>query len=344
MAKKRRVSSFGDFDVRGLDKDTLTIAGKKLRVRIGEVPQADLLFFVENPRIHSLLHSDGTEPTQEEIQEQLEGLEHVRELIQDIRRNGGLIDALMVRSGTREVIEGNSRLAAYRCLVKEDPIRWGKVKATLLPEPVESVVIDVLLGQYHLKGKAEWPPYEQAGYLYRRVTNHGASVDGLAAELGLGTRLIRQMIATYAFMVEKKDTQRDRWSYYYEYIRSNRIKRARDRFPKELDSVVVRMIKSGKFEKAQDLRDKLPIICSSSGKALDKFVTGTLDFDGAYDLAEHGGGTNASYRKVETFRKWLAEPEVQQRLAACPPPVLKRVVFEVRHLQRVLKAFAKKLH
>lgn len=343
MSKKRRASSFGAFAIRGLDEDTLTIAGKRLRVRTGEVPQAELLFFVENPRIHSLLHSDGTEPTQDEIQEQLEGMEHVKELIQDIRRNGGLIDAVMVRSGSREVIEGNSRLAAYRCLVKEDPIRWGKVKAILLPEPVESVVIDVLLGQYHLKGKTEWPPYEQAGYVYRRVNNHGASVDDLAAELGLGKRRIKQMINAYAFMVEKKDTHRDRWSYYYEYLRSNQIKKARDRFPRVLDSAIVKMIKSGQFETAQDLRDKLPIICSSSGKALEKLVTGKVAFDEAFELAEDRGGTNTSYRKVERFRKWLAEPEVQERLGTCPPKVLKRVAFEVRQLQRVLKAFEKKL-
>lgn len=344
MTKRRGISSFGAFDVRGLDQDTLTIAGKRLRVCVGEIPQSDLVFFVENPRIHSLLHSDGTEPTQEEIQEQLQGMEHVKELVQDIRRNGGLIDALMVRSGTREVIEGNSRLAAYRCLAGEDPIRWGKVKATLLPEPVESVVIDMLLGQYHLKGKAEWPPYEQAGYLYRRVTHHGANVNALAAELGLGKRRIGQVIEAYSFMVEKKDTVRDRWSYYYEYIRSNQIKRARNKFPEELDAVVVEMIKRGKFARAQDLRDKLPVICSSSGKALLKFATGKLDFDEAFDLAEHGGGTNAAYRKVERFRKWLADPEVQEDLAAAPPQVLKRVAFETRQLQRVLKALEKKLN
>src|SRR6266516_3293481 len=155
MSKKRRVPAFGEFATRGLDEGTLTIAGKKLKVRIGEVPQSELLFFAENPRVHSLLHSDGTEPTQEEIQDQLEGMENVKKLVQDIRRNGGLIDALIVLSGSREVIEGNSRLAAYRCLAREDPIRWGKVKVTLLPEPVEGVVIDVLLGQYHLKGEME---------------------------------------------------------------------------------------------------------------------------------------------------------------------------------------------
>jgi hypothetical protein len=338
----RSRSSFGAFDVRKFDEDTLIIAGKRLRVRVGEIPQVDLEFFVENPRIHSLIHADGTEPTQDEIQEQLEGMENVKELVQDIRRNGGLIDALIVRSGTREVIEGNSRLAAYRCLSRENPIRWGKVKVTLLPEPVESVVIDVLLGQYHLKGKTEWPPYEQAGYLYRRVHNHGATVEDLTGELGLGRKKTKHMIEAYEFMVDQKDNKRDRWSYYYEYIRSNLIKKARSLYPK-LDAVVVRLIKSEEIEKAQDLRDQLPVICASSGKALEKFVSGKMDFAQAYELAERRGGTNAPFRKLEKFRKWLAEAEVREALAECTPAIQKRIAFEVRHLRRLLDVLDKKL-
>jgi hypothetical protein len=342
MSKKLPAATFGEFSTRGLDEGTLTIAKRKLSVRTGEVPQTELLFFAENPRVHSLLHSDGTEPTQEEIQDQLEGMETVRELIHDIRRNGGLIDALIVRSGSREVIEGNSRLAAYRCLAREDPIRWGKVKVTLLPEPVESVVIDALLGQYHLKGKTAWLPYEQAGYLYRRVHHHAESVEDLAAELGLGKQRIGQMVTAYEFMVEKKDNARGRWSYYYEYIKSRQIKKARGLFPR-MDSVVVKMIKSGEVEKAQDLRDKLKVICTSRGKALEKLVSGKLDLDAAYDLAEHHGGTNTPFRKLAKFRTWLAESEVRQRLADSPPAVLKRVAFEVKWLRRLLEALAKKL-
>ncbi len=342
MTRKDSMASFGKFSIAGLDEDTLTIAAKKIRVRTGEVVQQSLRFFVENPRIHSLIRSDGTEPTQEEIQTQLERMDHVKELVHDIRRNGGLIDALIVRSGTCEVIEGNSRLAAYRCLSREDPIKWGKVKATLLPEPVESLVIDVLLGQYHLKGKTEWPPYEQAGYLYRRVNNHGFTVAELAAELGLGKKRIKQMIDTYSFMVERGDNQRDRWSYYDEYIKSRRIARAREKLP-GLDSLVVSKIQSGEIKRAQDLRDMLPVICSSPGKALDKFVTEKLDFEEAFELAAHRGGTHASYRRLEKFRKWLAEPEIQHGLAECPLSVRKRVEFEVRHLRKVLESFEKKL-
>jgi hypothetical protein len=41
--------------------------------------------------------------------------EHVRDgLVKSIKHNGGLIEAILVRKGV--VLEGNSRLAAYRIL------------------------------------------------------------------------------------------------------------------------------------------------------------------------------------------------------------------------------------
>ena len=52
----------------------------------------------------------GREPDQEDIYSELLEQEHVRELKEDIRLNGGLIDPLIVRDGTLEVLEGNSRL------------------------------------------------------------------------------------------------------------------------------------------------------------------------------------------------------------------------------------------
>lgn len=340
MTKKAK--GFGSFDIRGMDEDTLTIAGKRIRVRVGSVPHADLQFFVENPRVHSLLRADGSEPTQEEIQEQLQTMEHVRELIQDIKRNGGLIDALTVSSESREVIEGNSRLAAYRCLALEDPIKWGLVKVVLLPEPVERVVVDVLLGQYHLKGKKEWPPYEQAGYLYRRVTNHGMTVPGLASELGLSKKRITQMIETYAFMVECKDIVRERWSYYDEFIKSRKIAKAREKFPR-LDRVVVKMIQGGEIPRAQDLRDKLPVICASSGKTLERFASGKLDFDEAFDLAEDGGGKNTGYLRLKKFRTWLAGKDEQDKLLDAPPAQYRKVAYEIKHLGRLIERLEKRL-
>ncbi len=98
-------------------------------------------FFTENPRVYSLVRSDSSEPSQEQIQERLLDMEHVKELIQDVKQNEGLIEPLIVKDGTFEVLEGNSRLAAYRYLAKGDPIKWGRIKCTLLPSDISEALV-----------------------------------------------------------------------------------------------------------------------------------------------------------------------------------------------------------
>jgi hypothetical protein len=104
--------------------DSLLILGTKVPTTTQMLPQRNLRFFVDNPRVYSVVRANGKEPSQEEIEQQLGALEHVRELREDIKRNSGLIEALIVRDGTLEVLEGNSRLAAYRQLVTKDAFKW----------------------------------------------------------------------------------------------------------------------------------------------------------------------------------------------------------------------------
>src|SRR5262249_34871434 len=157
-----------------------------------------LHFYPENPRIYSLLrHDDNHEITQEAIEAQLLEMEHVRALKEDIKRNGGLIEPVIVRDGTFEVLEGNSRLAAYRALAKGDPITWAKMKCMLLPSDISESLVFALLGQYHIKGRKDWAPYEQAGFLYRRHKKQNVDVQTLARELGQSLKTVKHLIETY---------------------------------------------------------------------------------------------------------------------------------------------------
>ena len=74
--------------------------------------QHQLRFYPKNPRIYSMVWENDEEPTQKEIEETLGVMDHVKELIQSIKANGGLLDPLLVRDGDNVVLEGNSRLAA----------------------------------------------------------------------------------------------------------------------------------------------------------------------------------------------------------------------------------------
>jgi hypothetical protein len=87
----------------GTEQETLLIRGVDVPVRTTILPQADLRFFVDNPRVYSILRAAGDEPSQTEIERKLLEMDHVKALIQDIKRDGGLTDPVVVRSGKLEV-------------------------------------------------------------------------------------------------------------------------------------------------------------------------------------------------------------------------------------------------
>lgn len=323
-------------------RGTLTIRGQEVPTQVVDMRQTELRYFVENPRVYSLLHGDGRAPTQEEIERTLQSMEHVKELVQDIRDNGGLVDPLVVRDGTFDVIEGNSRLAAYRALAKTNPIKWARIRCTLLPSDIAPALVSALLGQWHLKGKKEWLPYEQAGYLYRRHTDQGTSIDELAAEVGLGRHKVARLVDVYTFMVAHHDRKRDRWSYYDELLKSRKIAKVREAHP-GFDALVVGKIQSGEIRRAEDVRDLLPIVCESKPRVLQKFLSGAVTLEEAHERAVEAGGDYTPYQRLAKFRKWLAQQDVQDSLAGADGQIRTQIAFEVKQLNRLLGGLAKKM-
>ena len=320
--------------------ETLLIREQEIPVVTTTLPQGSLKFFVDNPRVYSVLRKHGTEaPSQEEIQARLLDMEHVRELIQDIRRDGGLTDPIIVRSGTLEVLEGNSRLAAYRRLAKLDPIKWGTIKVRLLPEDMDEKLILALLGQYHLKGKTAWPPFEKAGFLYRRHKEHNIPVDQLAREVGESKQRVSRMVEVYQFMVDHGQEEKARWSYYDEYLKSRFIKGVRN---EEFDRKIVEKIDSGDIPRAVDVRDKLSVICRAP-KQLKKFRSGEYDFQEAYEWAVESGADSTPYAKLSRFRSWLATQEAETALARTGGETRQKVIYELTKLSPVVEKMLKKL-
>ena len=294
--------------------DSLLIRGVTVPTQTMMLEQSKLIFFVDNPRVYSVLRGNGKIPSQEEIRDRLLELEHVKRLAQDIKANGGLIEPLIVKDGTFEVLEGNSRLAAYRHLAKTDPIKWGLVKCTVLPATVSDSLVFALLGEFHIKGKKDWAPYEQAGFLYRRYKQQGTSdFKALALEIGMSSKKVKHLIETYEYMLSKDEVDINRWSYYDEYLKSNKIKHARKEFP-QLDEIVVQKIDSEEIKRAVDLRAQLPVICSAPGAALSKFISGEWTFDKAYKHACRCGGDNIPLRKLVAFRKWVTDGSTKDTL------------------------------
>ena len=314
-------------------EEKLTLRGEEISVQVGIVPQVELMFYLENPRLYSIIRTEGQEPTQEDIQETLSKKEHVKQLVKSIQENGGLIDPVIVLGGENIVLEGNSRLAAYRILAEKDPIKWGKIKVKILPNNIPESSIFALLGEYHIIGKTDWAPYEQAGYLYRRHKNHNIEIATLASEIGLSSRSVGHLIHVYQFMLDKNERDVNRWSYYDEYLKSNKIKKARDEYP-ELDQIVVNKIRTGEIAKAVDVREGLRKICEAGGKTLHKFASKNLDFEESVQSAEDKGAGDYALQRLRKFKDWVVGLECEEDLIELNGELKKRCIFELEKIKK----------
>ena len=317
----------------------MNIRGQLIPVKTGMLKQAELRFYRDNPRVYSVVHGNGGQPTQDEIESALRKLDHVKDLVHDIKSHGGLIEPLLVRDDSYDVLEGNSRLAAYRILADKDPVTWGKVKCTVLPASIDPSLVSALLSQLHLKGKKEWPPFEQAGHVYRRFDRDKLSHKELSVETGLPTSKIKTLVAAYRLMVERGDDEPSRWSYYLELVKSRKIAKAREAHA-DFDDVVLEKIGT-EIPNAQALRDRLPVICDNS-RVLKKFLTAKLTFDEAHEQAVAGGSADALLARVTKFRSWIAQNDNQDALVNSHKQILDKVKFEVNRLQKILSSLEKK--
>lgn len=316
-------------------QDTLTIGRREIQVKRGIIPQQELRFYPDNPRIYSIIQAGEVTPTQSEIEERLSKLDHVKQLVQSILATGGLTDPLIVRDGDLMVLEGNSRLAAYRLLAKLEPIKWGVVKVMLLPDDISDNLVFALLGQYHIIGRQDWQPYEQAGYLYRRVENQKSSETAVANELGLTRAKVRNLIAVYRFMVEHEDNNVDRWSYYEEYLKSRPIKKARSDHPK-LDERFVNAVKSGEVSMAIEVRDKVAKVARGGDRSIRIFLSDTDTLDRAVLSAVDRGVDNELLSQFKRFRGVINDRKMLNDLEAMQPEQLNKCLFELGKIDQRL--------
>ena len=327
-----------------LDKKTpegqypITIRSQKFILPIHEVRLKDLRYYQENPRVYSALHNGQGAPGQEEIEAHLQDDEHVRELKLQIEQNGGLMEPLFVREATMEVVEGNSRLAAYRLLEVDNGVTWSHVRCALLPPEIDDSLVMSLLAQLHLTGKKNWIPYEQAAIFYRRKTKEKIPIPQLANESNLKEQQIRHRIGVIELMIQSNDNQLSRWSHYDEFLKSRTIQKACANHPGLADEIIDQ-IKSGKIKRAQDVRDKLKVVCSGQ-KQIKQFVNGA-SLDQAFENAQSSSGDNKVFTKVNAFRLWLAETENKTLIKSAPASKKVALSYELGEIQRHIESLLK---
>ena len=286
--------------------DTLTIGKTKITVKIMELNQADLNFYSENPRVYSSLNSDGTVPSQEDIEEHMKKMDHVRDLANDIKQNGGLMEEIIVRDKDFVVLEGNSRLAAYRILCEQDAITWAKMKCKVLPYDIKEDLIFKLIGQFHIKGKKPWEAYEQASYLYRRTQQTKMHIDMIADELGIKKNDAKNMIEAVKLMQKRGEPDTHKYSYYYEYVKDPNIRKYRD--TTDIDDKVCEQISKGEIEEAKDIRKlgKVAKVNDKQSKRLMKeYISGDVSLYDAHDAMDDNGKLEPAVTKLKSFRNYI---------------------------------------
>lgn len=287
---------------------TITIGNHQVQAEEVERKQSDLLFYPENPRVFNAINGVlGSNPSQREIETHMKGLEHVKTLRQSIEANGGLLEPIIVRKNI--VLEGNSRLAAYRILAASDPIKWGMIKCDVLPDDTSDELVTLLLGTIHIIGKTPWSPFEQAGYLTRAISKTRKSIDALAHEMGLSKTSAQAFIRVYQMMVEADDTIPSKWSYYFELDKRKDIKEADENNPTMgIKQTVIDMIKENKIPRAQDLRDIGKVVKAkgeNAEEALEGLLSGELSIQQAKELVQEETKLASLQTKADSFCEFL---------------------------------------
>lgn len=316
----------------------MTLGKKEFEVEVCELNQADLKFYIENPRIYSIVNINGVEPSQEDIEEQLCNMDHVKQLKLSIESNGGLIDPLIVRNGDFTVLEGNSRLAAYRLLCSKDPIKWGKIKCKLLPENIDDAAIFALLGQYHIIGRKDWDPFEQANYLYRRQQNTRLPIEFMAQELGISKQKAKKMLEVIEFMIKSGDLNKRHWSHYEEYLKNPGIKKYRDTNP-DIDDTIVASIKADEIKDAKDMRklgEIAKISDKQSKKVMVKISKGEISIYDGYSELDDAGKFDDVIKRLNSFRLYIADASIKKQIKTSKD-IHDKANFEIKKIISILE-------
>ena len=325
-------------------EDYIDISGTRINVRIEELPVLQLRFYEENPRVYTILRSNGGTPSQDEIEEHMLSMEHVKTLRQSIKEVG-LIDPLIVRDGDFVVLEGNSRLAAYRKLVKEDPIKWGKVKCKILPKDIEQSTVLTILGQYHIVGRKDWSPFEQAGFLVRGLEATKVKIEEFAKSLGLSAANAKKCVEVYEYMKEQNDLNPARWSYYEEFLKNKAIKNIVKEHP-ELEGKVVEDIKTGKIHEASDIR-KLGDIAKSKSKtgkkALIQYKEGKITLEKAYEHVKETGALDEDLQRMKRFKEFINDSDLEDKFCDISEDLKNKLQYEIKAILKRLQVIQTKL-
>lgn len=329
---------------------TITILGQEIPLGFAKEPVDGLRFLPDNPRVYAVTHGKpgfremSPEQQQDLIFEALREEPSVKNLKKDILRHKGLLERILVRKDTNEVVEGNSRLAVYRLLRNEAADGcWDEIPCRLVSSLTEDQQA-AYLQQIHVTGKTQWSAYEKANFAYVHRSERDWSVKRIAALFGESEATIRRKIAVIEMMAENRDPDREHFSYYdVLYGIQQNAKRERDR--SLLWTTVLGQIRGMKSDESADrytameLRRRLPDVMKKP-KIEKRFAAGKISLEDAFQSARISR-VEERLRKALTMLRDITKTDMraldQPRLNAFKQDA-RKAKREVERLNKIVEA------
>ena len=233
-------------------------------------------FDVDNPRIKMALEKYGDKISPQRIHFALRsatdasnGASSYMRLEGSIRAKGGIVVPIVVATRGEEsvCIDGNTRLAVYKKLLKETgDERWSKIPAIVHGEISQREIEEIRVSA-HLVGAREWPAYEKARYLHylrnEELMGYNDMIDlcgGNKAEIERQIEAYHDMNDYYRDKVDDTAFQIDRFSGFVE-LQKRRVKDAIFNAGFELEDFG-EWIRDGKIYSLADTRE-LPMVLAN---------------------------------------------------------------------------------
>ena len=242
-----------------------------------------------------------------------------------------------------EVLEGNSRLCAYRHLYKNesDKQKWQFIRAKVITSPFTNKQLNTLLCQQHIKGKKDWDPFEKAAYMKRMNEQDGLTIEEISGLTQFSINEVKNNIAAYKEMKSESVKKIRKFSYYLEKQKLNpKLGKIRKEDP-TIDSKILKWIKEDRIPEARAIR-KIPLIFNDK-KARQQFEKKGEDFDVCYAIAKKRNPSieDTFYRKIDDTTQLLRKAKPEQLREEIESD--KRKKSKIKYLAKEVKKLCKNI-
>jgi hypothetical protein len=328
-------------------KNTITVLGKAISYEIKDIDISKLEYYPDNPRINYIINKQlKGKINQELIQYELLNMQQTKDRMKDLENNKGLLDEVYVLKN--QVVEGNTRLCAFRRLSQKHPDdkRWKTIKARVLQENVTEEELFYILGTFHLKGKTEWDAFEKAAYIHKMIVVLKKNNDEIAEELNMQKKTLEASLKAYKTMIkkylpkikksktERKNDEIKKFSYFNAfYLQKDLVERV-ENTPKFEDTFVEWVIEE-RFNNAQGVRNLPKILKNNRALKIFKESEPEIAYDEAMQILyqDKPGEVNRFYKKFEDFAHFLDNVEIKK---------IKEEINESRQKKHVIVSCYKK--